>query len=210
MIFGEFDWQTQQQVKNQVAVNLVGTMRVTQILMPVILSNKSRIIVISSHCAEEFLPGLSVYGATKAALRAWSISLRVELAKYGVKVISFIPGNFTGESNIMARQRQYFNEMKRSMKSEAMVFYDDYFTRYVEYYSSVAGQNDLKRVTNSGIYEIFDNALLDVYPSAIYKWESWKYFFYYASFKYTPTCVRDRLINRFVKPPSWHKSTIDL
>lgn len=92
MILGEFHWQTEQQVKHQVAVNLTGTMRVTQVLMSVVLSNKSRIVVISSHCAEEFLPGLSVYGATKAALRAWSISLRVELAKHGVKVISFVPG----------------------------------------------------------------------------------------------------------------------
>ncbi|XP_032664945.1 D-beta-hydroxybutyrate dehydrogenase, mitochondrial isoform X2 [Odontomachus brunneus] len=169
MIFGEFDWQTEQHVKRQIGVNLIGTMRVTQILMSVILSNKSRIIVISSHCAEEFLPGLSVYCATKAALRAWSISLRVELAKYDVKVISFIPGNFTRESNIMARQRQYFNEMERSMRSEGIIFYDDYFARYVEYYSFVAGQDDLKRVTNSNIYDIFDNALLDVYPSAVYK-----------------------------------------
>ncbi|XP_014474801.1 PREDICTED: estradiol 17-beta-dehydrogenase 2 [Dinoponera quadriceps] len=169
MIFGEFHWQTEHQVKYQVAVNLVGTMRITQALMSVILSNKSRIIIISSHCAEEFLPGLSVYGATKAALRAWSISLRVELAKYGVKVISFIPGNFTGESNIMARQRQYFSEMQQSMKPESMVFYNDYFSRYVEYYSSVARQDDLKRVTNSSIYEIFDKALLNVNPSAVYK-----------------------------------------
>lgn len=78
-------------------------------------------------------------------------------------------GNFTRESNIMARQRQYFNEMEQSMKPETMAFYDDYFARYVEYYSSVAGQNDLKRVTNSSIYDIFDNALLDVYPSTVYK-----------------------------------------
>lgn len=69
----------------------------------------------------------------------------------------------------MARQRQYFNEMERSMRSEGIIFYDDYFTRYVEYYSFVAGQDDLKRVTNPSIYEIFDNALLDVYPSAVYK-----------------------------------------
>lgn len=69
----------------------------------------------------------------------------------------------------MSRQRRYFNEMKRSMKSEATIFYDDYFDRYVEYYSSVAGQDNLKRVTNPGIYEVFDNALLDVNPSAVYK-----------------------------------------
>lgn len=98
-------------MKRQIGVNLIGTMRVTQLLMSVILSNKSRIIVISSHCAEEFLPGLSVYCATKAALRAWSISLRMELAKYDVKVISFIPGGCKMpeiECNVCAEERSVF------------------------------------------------------------------------------------------------------
>lgn len=92
MIFGEFDWQTRDQIHSQVMVNLIGTMNVTQTLMPFIRKDKARIIVISSHCGLESLPGLSIYGATKAGLLAWSTSLRVELAKFGVKVVSFIPG----------------------------------------------------------------------------------------------------------------------
>jgi len=53
-----------------------------------------RIITISSHCALATLPGLSVYGATKAGLAAWCDGLRVEQAKYGVRVISLIPGRY--------------------------------------------------------------------------------------------------------------------
>lgn len=51
-----------------------------------------RLINIVSHCALVGLPFLSVYGATKAALLNWSDTLRIEQAKYGVNVISFIPG----------------------------------------------------------------------------------------------------------------------
>lgn len=92
MVFGEFEWQTQELIEHQVNVNVLGTMRLTRALMPLIRQNGSRIIVVSSHCAQEPLPGISIYGATKAAEYAWASSLRVELGKYGVKVVSFIPG----------------------------------------------------------------------------------------------------------------------
>lgn len=51
-----------------------------------------RVITVSSHCALETLPGLAVYGATKTALRAWSDGLRLELAKFGMHVVTLIPG----------------------------------------------------------------------------------------------------------------------
>ncbi|XP_011883931.1 PREDICTED: D-beta-hydroxybutyrate dehydrogenase, mitochondrial, partial [Vollenhovia emeryi] len=91
MVFGEFEWQTQSLVEHQVNVNLLGTMRITRELMPTLRANRSRIIVVSSHCAAESLPGISIYGATKAALHAWTTALRVEVGKYGVEVVSFVP-----------------------------------------------------------------------------------------------------------------------
>lgn len=92
MVLGEFEWQTQNLAEHQVNVNLLGTMRITRELMPILRDNRSRIIVVSSHCANESLPGIGIYGATKAALHAWATSLRVEVGKYGVEVVSFIPG----------------------------------------------------------------------------------------------------------------------
>lgn len=92
MIIGEFEWQTQKHAEHQINVNLLGTMRLTREMMPILRKHNSRIIVVSSHCASESLPGISIYGATKAGLEAWATSLRTEIAKYGVKVISFVPG----------------------------------------------------------------------------------------------------------------------
>jgi len=211
MVFGEFEWQTQALMEHQINVNLLGTMRITRELMPILRENRSRIIVISSHCADEPLPGISIYGATKAALHAWTTSLRVEVGKYGVEVVSFIPGrcnfivsNFIGtekkkmcqifffslqfffslslslftttggfvsQSNIMKRQRLHFDEMRRHMSDEAIQFYGNYFTRYAEYFSLISpkNQDNVKVLSDPRIYEIFDKALLDVYPSAIYK-----------------------------------------
>lgn len=92
MVFGEFEWQTQDLTEYQINVNLLGTMRITRELMPIIRQNGSRIIVVSSHCAADPLPGISIYAATKAALHAWTTALRVEVGKYGVNVVDFIPG----------------------------------------------------------------------------------------------------------------------
>ncbi|KMQ93074.1 estradiol 17-beta-dehydrogenase 2-like protein [Lasius niger] len=173
MVFGEFEWQTQELAEYQLSVNLLGTMRITRELMPIIRRNGGRIVVVSSHCAADPLPGISVYAATKAALHAWATALRVEVGKYGVNVVSFIPGGFISESNIMRRQRLHFDEMERHMSDEAKRFYGDYFTRYAEYFSqadlSSGNQDNIKVLSNSRIYETFDSALLEVHPSAVYR-----------------------------------------
>nr|CAD7434824.1 unnamed protein product [Timema monikensis] len=94
MVFGEFEWLTERLINQQVEVNFLGTMRITKAFCSLIRHHKGRIVTVTSHCASQALPGLSVYGATKAALKAWSDALRVEQAKYGVKVITLVPGEF--------------------------------------------------------------------------------------------------------------------
>ncbi|XP_011643341.1 D-beta-hydroxybutyrate dehydrogenase, mitochondrial [Pogonomyrmex barbatus] len=206
MTFGEFEWQTQDLAEYQINTNLLGTMRITRELMPILRKNNSRIIVISSHCADEPLPGISIYGATKAALHAWTTSLRVEISKYGVEVVSFVPGGFVTESNIMKRQRLHFDEMRKHMSDEAKQFYGNYFNRYAEYFSLdsiMKDEDNVKVLSDPKIYETFDNALLDIYPSTVYKCEPWRYFFYRILFKSTPRWIRDRLVQRFVVVPPW-------
>ncbi|XP_020285923.1 retinol dehydrogenase 3 isoform X2 [Pseudomyrmex gracilis] len=206
MIIGEFEWQTQKHAEHQINVNLLGTMRLTREMMPILRKHNSRIIVVSSHCASESLPGISIYGATKAGLEAWATSLRTEIAKYGVKVISFVPGGFITESGIMRRQKQYFDEMRREMTSETLEYYDEYFETYNAYFSQVSQLRKSSSVTllsDPEIYETFDGALLDIRPSTVYRSESWRYFFYRILFKMTPVSIRDRLVLSFVRVPLW-------
>lgn len=51
-----------------------------------------RLIITTSDCAQYALPGLAVYGASKAAQEAWARGLRLEVAKYGVSVVCYQPG----------------------------------------------------------------------------------------------------------------------
>lgn len=209
MVFGEFEWQTEDQVRHQVEVNLLGTMRITRQLMPLIRKDSSRIVVVSSHCASEPLPGLAAYSATKAAINAWATAIRVELEKYGIDVVSFVPGSFTQQSNILARQSRYFDAMKSAMSEEARNFYGDYFDRYINYLLPLAQKISPRAVENPQIYETFEGALLDRYPSIMYKCEPWRYFFYYTLFKITPSYVRDRLVVKFIRLPNWRGKIVD-
>lgn len=198
MVFGEFEWQTEDQMRHQVEVNLIGTMRVTRELMPLIRAHNSRIIIVSSHCSIAPLPGVAIYSATKSAIAAWATALRVELYKYGIRVVTFLPGecrvirniikinfnkkscfngnntfNLTGsfviESNILSNQKKHFQVMRNGMSKEAHTFYGDYFDRYEKYLSALARDSGPKRLENPKIYEAFNGALLDRHPSATYK-----------------------------------------
>ena len=75
-----------------VAINLLGTFRVTAVLMPLLLSQpKAAIITVSSGLA--FLPIYPnpSYCATKAAIHSWTQSLRYQLRDTSVEVLEIAP-----------------------------------------------------------------------------------------------------------------------
>lgn len=203
MILGEFEWQTEDQIRRQLEVNFLGATRITKELLPFIRVHLSRVIIISSHCTSQPLPGAAAYGASKAAINDWATGIRVELRKYGITVVNFVPGSFICESNILARQSDHFETMRAAMSDEARRFYGDYFTRYSRYFNSLSRETEPRKVVNEQLYDTFEGALLDRYPSAVYKCESWRYFFYHTICGIVPTRMRDLLIERFVQLPPW-------
>lgn len=162
-----------------------------------------RIITVTSHCAQATLPGLAVYGATKAGLSAWSDGLRVELGKYGVKVITFIPGSFANQSNIMARQIDNAYEMRSAFTSEQEEFYGDYFRRYNTYLAQLTVPAVPKKIDDTDMYEVFEKTLLDVVPKYKYVHEPMRYTVYHTLFKCSPTSIRDYFICKFIKMPEY-------
>ncbi|KAJ8674300.1 hypothetical protein QAD02_005562 [Eretmocerus hayati] len=203
MIFGEFEWQLAKHSHAQLKINATGPILLTSRLMPLIRANRARIVNVSSHCAEAPLPGLAVYAASKAAIAAWTQALRMELAKYGINVISFVPGSFVNESSILANQKEHFDEMRQAMSEDTKRFYGDYFDRYASYLSALRIKKGIHRIENSNLYRIFDRALLDDNPSAIYKCEPWRYTFYHTLFRIAPLQIKDWLVERFVNMPKW-------
>jgi uncharacterized oxidoreductase len=78
-------------VEDEVAVNLLGSLRMTRLAMPYLRrSDDGAIVFLSSALALTAAPGLVSYAATKAAIHSIARSLRSELAGQ-VKVFDVLP-----------------------------------------------------------------------------------------------------------------------
>lgn len=80
-------------VRQQFETNVFGLVRLTQLVLPGMRTQRDgRIVNISSMGANFTFPGGGYYHATKYALEAISDALRFEVAGFGVKVVVIQPG----------------------------------------------------------------------------------------------------------------------
>lgn len=81
------------EIQDQLDTNLLGTIRVTQQVLPLMRAQGSGTIVnISSGVGRFGMPSMSAYVATKFAMEGLSESLAYEVAPFGIKVILVEPG----------------------------------------------------------------------------------------------------------------------
>jgi NAD(P)-dependent dehydrogenase (short-subunit alcohol dehydrogenase family) len=78
--------------ERHIAVNLYGTLDVTQAFLPNLRESKGRIVNVVSLAAIAAVPVLPAYSASKAAQLALTQSLRALLASNGVTVHAVMPG----------------------------------------------------------------------------------------------------------------------
>lgn len=75
-----------------VAINLLGTIRMTYAFLPQLLNKSDSLILnVSSSLAFVPFPIATTYSATKAAVHAFTEGLRVQLATTSVRVIELVP-----------------------------------------------------------------------------------------------------------------------
>ncbi|MEP7453498.1 SDR family oxidoreductase [Phyllobacterium sp. SB3] len=74
--------------------NVLGAMTVTQAVLPGMRARKAGVIVnISSSVTLRPFPALSVYSASKAAINAFTESLALETAQFGIRTRLILPGS---------------------------------------------------------------------------------------------------------------------
>jgi len=129
-VCGEFDWQTWGQVERQVDVNLVGTMRVTKLCLPLLKRRGGRVLNVSSVAGLYAYPGLSVYCATKHAIEGFTQVLRQELSKFGVSVVSLQPGDYSKATHLLDSHHANMNAMWGEMSEQARAEYKQFFLAY--------------------------------------------------------------------------------
>lgn len=109
-----------------VAINLLGTFRVTAALLPLLLSQpKATIMTVSSGLAFIPIHPNPSYCATKAAVHSWTQSLRYQLRDTSVEVLEIVPpyvqteltGRFQAEDPNAMPLADYISETMALLKS---------------------------------------------------------------------------------------------
>jgi NAD(P)-dependent dehydrogenase (short-subunit alcohol dehydrogenase family) len=90
-ILGSFGDQDTKRIGLQLDVNLRATMIVTREALPHLRASRGHVITLASIAGTTPQPGLAVYGATKAALIAFTRSLNREEAEHGVRATAISP-----------------------------------------------------------------------------------------------------------------------
>ena len=75
-------------------VNVFGVYRVTQAFAPLLIESRGRIVMISSIAGNIGIRYLGAYSMTKHAIEAYTDSLALEMARFGVHVSAVAPGTY--------------------------------------------------------------------------------------------------------------------
>ncbi|XP_014261732.1 short-chain dehydrogenase/reductase family 9C member 7 [Cimex lectularius] len=205
LLFGDFECLTMNHIQNQINVNFIGTLTVTKYFLPLIRTHRARVINLTSHCAKASLPSLSIYCATKAAIDAWSQSLRIEMERFGVKVITFVPGSYPLKSRILCKQAELMCEMEQLMTPDIKKAYPHFETLQSYLFKiGIPSQDTIGYVDDPVLFAKFEDALFSTSPKREYVNENFRYKLYHTMFKLSPTeGIKDYLIKKFVSIPPY-------
>ena len=137
-ISGPFEFQTEEDASGMVRLNCEALTRVTYLVLPY-LRRGSFIYQIASSAGFAPQPGFTVYAATKAYVKSFSIALRQELSWREIKVTSVCPGPVKTE---------FFD---RAYEQEEMKFYKKFVMA------------DPKKVVRKAIRDARKNKAVSVY-----------------------------------------------
>ncbi|MEA2361664.1 MAG: hypothetical protein QOD71_809 [Thermoleophilaceae bacterium] len=120
-VAGPLEFLPLDQLRNQLEINLVGQVAVTQQFLPSLRAGGGRIVNVSSIGGRVALPLVAAYNASKFALEAISDSLRRELHGQGVDVIVIEPGGV--RTPIWRKGNELADEIEQDMPPEAKRLY---------------------------------------------------------------------------------------
>jgi NAD(P)-dependent dehydrogenase (short-subunit alcohol dehydrogenase family) len=93
--FGMVEELTEPEVRAELETNFLGTLWVTQAVLPVLRAQgHGRIIQVTSEGGVRAFPGIGAYHASKWAVEGLSESLRKEVEHFGIQVICLEPGPY--------------------------------------------------------------------------------------------------------------------
>ena len=123
------------EVLAQLDLNIVGTIRTSKAVLPMMRANKSGLIIqISSGAGRASFPGFGVYHASKWGLEGLSESMRYELGPLGIDVVIVEPGPFstnffgnlvTPQNNNIANDYKHVDAFFEGFKNQVQSAFED-------------------------------------------------------------------------------------
>ncbi|QRO01505.1 SDR family oxidoreductase [Archangium violaceum] len=122
-LFGAIEELSEQDIRHQLDVNVLGALWVTQAVLPTLRAQKSgHILQISSIGGVGAFPNLGGYHASKWALEGFSESLAQEVGGLGIKVTLVEPGLFAtdwgGASAVRSKPHPAYDGLRTALASQ--------------------------------------------------------------------------------------------
>ncbi|WP_318246305.1 SDR family oxidoreductase [Bacillus sp. PS06] len=169
--FGKFDHAvdaTLTETKEMFAVNVVGLIACTKMVLPAMIAgNNGHIINIASQAGKLATPKSSVYSATKHAVLGFTNSLRLEVASANIQVTSVNPGPIrTRFFDIADQSGNYAKSVDRFMLDP-----DDVARKIVKVIFTPKRELNLPRWMSIGtvLYTLFPTTFEKVGGKALFK-----------------------------------------
>ena len=89
--FGTIEKLPIEEFDRLVKTNVYGMLHLSQFAIPTLKKTQGMIVNISSGLSKRAIPFLSAYSSTKSMIDALSDGMRLELRKYGIKVLNYCP-----------------------------------------------------------------------------------------------------------------------
>ena len=99
-VFGSIEELPLEKAREQIETNLIGTLVPLRAVLPVLReARRGRVVIVGSLAGRAPIPFQAHYSATKAALDALTLALRIEVAPFGIGVSLVEPGDINTPFN---------------------------------------------------------------------------------------------------------------
>jgi NAD(P)-dependent dehydrogenase (short-subunit alcohol dehydrogenase family) len=119
-VFGAVEEVSEQEIRDVINANILGTIWVTQAALPIFREQGSgHIVQLSSVLGIWTLPTLGIYSATKFAVEGFTEALAIEMKDFGIKVTLVEPNGYTtdfgGTSAVQSQSIKAYDKVKASL-----------------------------------------------------------------------------------------------
>ncbi|XP_068931459.1 short-chain dehydrogenase/reductase family 9C member 7-like [Petaurus breviceps papuanus] len=176
---GEMEWIPFDELKKVIDVNVLGTIRTTLKLLPLIKKSQGRLVFLSSTGAFIGLRN-ATYSLSKIAVEKYGDMLSHELKKFGVKVSLIEPGNYAPATNIvkLCSVEEYWNKFDEETKTSYSKEYVQLFANNVNKVLK-RGRHDSKEVIDAILDALLNQQPKRRYLVATFEEKCLVYAFYY-------------------------------